>query len=231
MPVHPPFRKVFPLVASREAMFALINRHKHAPFNEVRVNGTLYAGSWFEVDEAQYEEMLNVMPPLFLRPDMFAMSEFNGGKVAMVFVIVAIAAVRRRFLGFCDLAIPNSPEMLRDAIVTRETGPRPERLTREEKLEAIWNATSWTCKGYTAQGDQQNGEARYLDKRMFVDPAGTRWFTVRRLLDYLSDEQIDRMLPGDTTYLAEIGGSGANARHPDATEPDTNLPPKADGNV
>ena len=206
MPVHPSFRKIFPVVASREAMFALTNRNSKAPFKEGRVNGTLYSGSWFEVAAAQYDEMLDIMPPLFLRPDMFAMSEFNGGKIAIVFVTLMIAGVRRWFLGFCDLAISSSPEMLRDAIVTRETGPDPDRLIREEKLEAIWNATSWEWKGYA--GVAQDWEPHHLGKRTIVDSRGDLRPSVLCLLDHLSDEQIERMLPDDTTYLAEIDGSG-----------------------
>lgn len=225
MPAHPTFRKIFPVVASREAMFALTNRHSKAPFNEDRVNGALYAGSWFEIDAAQYDEMLNMMPPLFLRPDMFAMSEFDGAKVAIVFATVTIAGVRRWFLGFCDLAIPNSPEMLRDAIITRETGWRPDLLTREEKLEVIWNATSWEWKGY-ADGSH-NWEPRYLGLRTIVDQPGDHRPTQLCLLDHLLAEQIERLLADDTTFIDEIGGSGALLQ-PETARPDPGLPAKAD---
>nr|WP_252121609.1 DUF1419 domain-containing protein [Rhizobium sp. RCAM05350] len=47
MPTHPPFRKVFPTVASRSAMVALLDRHCGAPVGEHPINDTVYAGDWF----------------------------------------------------------------------------------------------------------------------------------------------------------------------------------------
>lgn len=47
MPAHPPFRKVFEGIATRQKMFELLNRHGDAPFDD-RIDGTIYAGEWFE---------------------------------------------------------------------------------------------------------------------------------------------------------------------------------------
>ncbi|MGV1898272.1 DUF1419 domain-containing protein [Agrobacterium vitis] len=44
----PTIRKVFEGVASRHEMYALFNRHSQAPFDDNRMNGTLYVGEWFE---------------------------------------------------------------------------------------------------------------------------------------------------------------------------------------
>lgn len=209
-------------------MFALIDRHNRAPSDSHRIDSLLRAGEWFEIGQPQFDEMLDVLPPLFMRADMIAMSSFDGGNVAAVFVTLPIGGVQRWFLGFCDLAIANSPETLRDTIVTRETGPSPDRLSREEKLEAIWNATSWEWKGY-ADGSQGWGPG-HIGRRTIVDGRGNQTPTVLSLLDDLSDEQICRMLPDDTTYLADLGGSGSGTAHSGAASRNHDVPPTADGN-
>lgn len=47
MPTHPPFRKVFNGIATREQMFRLFNRHHDVPGTDP-LSGTPYAGEWFE---------------------------------------------------------------------------------------------------------------------------------------------------------------------------------------
>jgi hypothetical protein len=205
---HHPFRRIYPTVASRRAMFALANRHSQAPFDEDSISGMIHAGEWFEVAQPQYDEMLNLLPPLFVRPDTFAISAFNGGKVAIVFVALAIADRRRWFLGFCDLSVPNSPEMLRDAIIARETGPHPERLSRDERLEVIWNATPPEHRSYSAIPDPNNRSPRHRDRRMLLIGSGAS-ASGFCLLETLTAAHIEERLPADLAYIAAIDGTGA----------------------
>lgn len=172
MPTHPSLRKVFPIVASRSAMVALLNRHRSAPGGEHPINDTVYAGDWFEIGEPDYEHMLDVVSPMFFRPGVFAVSEFKGGRVASVLVILSVAGRHRWFLGFCDLEIPQGPEMLRDAILVRETGERPHRLSRGEKLEIIWNATPSDLKGYAGASDTRFWPPEHRGKRTILVKSG-----------------------------------------------------------
>ena len=55
MSTHPPFRKVFDGVATREQMFRLFNRHKDTPGIDP-ISGTPYAGEYFEVAFAKAEK-------------------------------------------------------------------------------------------------------------------------------------------------------------------------------
>lgn len=81
--------------------------------------------------------MRSARRPLFVRDGAFAFLGFNAGGVAFVFVPMTVAGHARWFLGSCDLAVPGSIDMLRDAIMTRETGPDAHRLSRDEQLEII----------------------------------------------------------------------------------------------
>lgn len=84
--IRPAHRKVFEGVASRHEMYALFNRHAQAPFDDNRMNGTLYVGEWFEISEADHDHMFEILPPLFYSGDMFAMREFLAASVTSVFL-------------------------------------------------------------------------------------------------------------------------------------------------
>jgi hypothetical protein len=113
MQTSQPFRKVFQGVATRYEMFQIFNRHSEAPFDEVRRSGSIYAGEWFEITEAEHDYMFEILPPLFVRGDLFAMREFQAGSVTSVFLALTIDEVCRWFHGYCDLADKNSPDRLR----------------------------------------------------------------------------------------------------------------------
>ncbi len=120
MSAHPPFQKVFEGVATRSQMFELFDRHRQAPDVD-RISGRPYAGEWFEIDQAEYQFMLDILPPLFMRTGMFGMSEYKAGYVTSVFVAIRIRGRERWFHGFCDLTDKHSPDALRVAIVAHAT--------------------------------------------------------------------------------------------------------------
>nr|WP_252121608.1 DUF1419 domain-containing protein [Rhizobium sp. RCAM05350] len=161
-----------------------------------------------EIAEPEYEYMLDVLPPMFFRPGVFAVSEFKGGKVASVFVTLTIAGRHRWFLGFCDLEIAQSPEMLRDAILVRETAEHPDRLSREEKIEIIWNATPSDLRGYAGASDTGFWPPQDRGKRTIL-VNGDGLGTIPSLLEDLTDAQIADMLPADLTRIdADDQGDG-----------------------
>ena len=142
---HPPFRKVFEGVATREQMFQLFDRHRETPGIDP-LSGTPYAGEWFEVTASTYHFMLDLLPPLFMRTGMFGISEYKAGYVTSVFFAIRIRGREHWFHGFCDLSDKRSPDAIRAAIVAHETGA-VDSMTREEKLEAIWNTMPADFKG------------------------------------------------------------------------------------
>ena len=142
------FRKVFQGVATRYEMFQIFNRHSEAPFDNARHSGSIYAGEWFEITEADHDYMFEILPPLFVRGDLFAMREFQAGNVTSVFLALTIDEVCRWFHGYCDLSDKGSPERLRAAIIERESHP-VRAMTREERLGAYLEQhtrrLSWLC--------------------------------------------------------------------------------------
>ena len=128
-----PFHKVFQGVATRYEMFQIFNRHSEAPFEEARHSSSVYAGEWFEITEADHDYMFEILPPLFVRGDLFAMREFQAGNVTSIFLALTIDDVCRWFHGYCDLSDKGSPERLRAAIIERESHS-VRVMTREERL-------------------------------------------------------------------------------------------------
>lgn len=59
MTSHPPFRKVFDGVATREQMFRLFNHHQDNPAFDP-LSGTPYACEWFEISPSDYHFMLGL---------------------------------------------------------------------------------------------------------------------------------------------------------------------------
>lgn len=192
MSPHPPFRKVFEGVATRTQMFKLFDRHRNAPDAE-RISGKPYAGEWFAIDQAEYQFMLDILPPLFMRTGMFGMSEYKAGYVTSVFVAIRIRGRERWFHGFCDLTDKHSPDALRAAIVAHETRSA-DSMTRDEKLELIWSRASPDYKGIAGASNpdawptEQHGKRTIL---VFEPGAGT----VLKLLEDLTDQEIEEKLP------------------------------------
>src|SRR5258708_26920592 len=133
-------RKIFEGVASRRELYRLLNRHRGAPAMADGDAGDLFAGEWFEIAECDYDYMLDILPPLFMRGDMFALREYMTGSVTSVFFALLIDGRIRWFHGYCDLSDRASPERMKAAIIDRET--RPVRaMTRAEGLGHSWPTT------------------------------------------------------------------------------------------
>ncbi len=192
------FRKVFQGVASRYQMFQIFNRHSEAPFDEPRHSGSIYAGEWFEITEADHDYMLQILPPLFVRGDLFAMREFQAGNVTSVFLVLNIDDVCRWFHGYCDLSDRGSPERLRAAIIERESHP-VRAMTREERLEHIWSSTHGDYRGYAGQ----RFAASKRGQRTVLYCGGREGMTLK-LLDELSDDEIAAKLPVQLRFMPEL---------------------------
>lgn len=133
-------RKIFEGVATRQQMFQLFDRHAQAPMSKARVTGRLYDGEWFEIGRAEHDYMFEILPPLWMRGEMFAMREFMTGSITSVFFALLIDGRIRYFHGYCDMQVRGSAERLRDVIVERESRPVPA-MTRAEQLDHIWSTT------------------------------------------------------------------------------------------
>lgn len=207
MTSHPPFRKVLDGVATREQMFQLFNRHKDTPGIDP-ISGTPYAGEYFEIAAEQYHFMLGLLPPLFQRTGMFGMSEFKAGNVTSVFFAIRIRGRERWFHGFCDLSDKRSPDAMRAAIIAHETGA-VDSMTREEKLEAIWSATHADFKGIAGEANPDAWPPEHQGKRTILINAGGKG-TVLKLLEDLSDEEIDNRMPAIRARSSRRGGNDAD---------------------
>src|SRR5260221_10089829 len=140
MHTSPTIRKIFEGVATRPEMYRMFNRHRGDPAIAEGDAQHLFAGEWFEIAEREHDYMLEILPPLFMRADMFAMREFMTGTVTSVFFTLWIDGRKRFFHGYCDLADRSAPERTKHAIVERES--RPVRaMTHTERLDHIWSST------------------------------------------------------------------------------------------
>ena len=187
--IRPRNRKVFEGVASRREMYALFNRHSEAPFDEFRMSGRRHVGEWFEVSQAEYDHMFNILLPLFIRGDMFAMGERLAESVTSIFLSLRIDGRLRWFHGHCDLADSGSPDRLRATIIERES--RPVRaMARQEKLDHIWSTTG---AGFRAYADNRfPGGLRGRPIVLVYTAAQAR---IWKLLDKLTDDEIAAKLP------------------------------------
>jgi len=202
MTSHPPFRKVFSGLATRDDVRVLRAHHDDLPPDQL-LDGKCYAGEWFEIPQDLYDEALNALPPLFMRSGMFAMTEFKGVDVTSVYFSIRIRARQRWFHGFCDLTDPRSPDAMRAAIIAHETGAM-DSMTREEKLELIWRSMPDDYKGHAGSLNPQAWPVRDRGKRtLLINGGGVG--TILTLLEDLSDEQIEDLL-GD--YYPPVLGSG-----------------------
>jgi hypothetical protein len=184
------FRKVFDGIASRTEMFALLDRHRDDPDKEH--SGRAYGGEWFEIHKADHDGMRDVLPPLFMRGGMFAMSEFKVGSVTSVFFVIRIRGRERWFHGYCDIADGQIPDAMRAAIIAHETSAS-DSMTRGEKLEAIWNRMPADFKGIAGAANPDAWPSSQQGKRtilVWVTGAGT----VLKLLEDLTDDEIEERL-------------------------------------
>ncbi|GEO85961.1 MAG TPA: hypothetical protein DIC56_17915 [Rhizobium sp.] len=190
-------RKVYQGIADRRQMFRMFDRHAKRPSRFQDDATALYRGEWFEINQAGHDYMFEVLPPLWMPGDMFALREFLTGNVTSVFFSLKIDGQFRYFHGYCDLSDRGSPAQMRDTIVERES--RPVRaMTREERLEHIWSATHDQYRAYADW--RYPGPQRGKRLVMNFAAGGHRDFD---LLDQLTDAQIAGKLPVHLRYLPD----------------------------
>lgn len=190
-------RKVYHGIADRRQMFRMFDRHAQRPDRFQDDASALYGGEWFEISEAEHDYMFEILPPLWMRGEMFALREFLTDRITSIFYALNIDGRMRYFHGYCDLLDKGAPERMRDAIVERET--RPVRaMTREERLEHIWSSTHDDYRGYAGE----RWPERDRGKRTVIFYGG-RQGTTLKLLDDLTDAEIAAKLPVHLRYLPD----------------------------
>lgn len=190
-------RKVFEGVTDRRQMFRMFDRHAQRPNRWEGDDSALYCGEWFEVGEVEHNYMLEILPPLWMRGEMFAMREFLTGSITGIFFTLRIDGHIRYFHGYCDLADKSSPERMRNAIFDRES--RPVRaMTREERLEHIWSSTADDYRGYAGERWPLSDHGKRT-----VLLYGGKEGTFLKLLDQLTDTEISAKLPVHLRYLPD----------------------------
>ena len=189
-----PIRKIYFGIADRRQMFRLFDRHTQRPNRWQNDDGALYAGEWFEIARPEHDYMLDILPPLWMRGEMFALGEFLTGSATSVFYALCINGVDRYFHAYCDRARPGSAVEMRDAIVERERRP-VKAMTRDERIEHIWSATEDRYRGYASAsfGPEHQG-------RRTVIVYGRHGSSLA-LLDHLTDAQISEKLPVHLRHL------------------------------
>lgn len=196
MNTPPAIRKVFQGVASRQQMFHMFDRHRQRPRRFEGDASAFYAGEWFEVDQTSHDYMFEILHPLWIRVQMFAMREFMTRSVTSVFFTLRIDNRVRYFHTYCDLSDTTAIERMRLAIIERES--RPVRaMTRKERLEHIWSSTS-------------DDYRRYADFQFPPSKRGRRAVTLHsggqmhwKLLEDLTDDEITAKLPVHLRHLPD----------------------------
>jgi hypothetical protein len=192
-----PIRKVYQGVADRRQMFRLFDRHSKRPDQNKGDACQLHAGEWFEIREAEYNTMLDILPPLWMRGEMFALREFLTGSITSLFFMLKVDGVVRYFHGYCNIAEKGSPERMRDAIIERESWP-VRAMTREERVEHIWSATHDDYRGYAGECWPE-----HLRGRRNIMVFGGRNGPTLELLDALTDAEISAKLPVHLRFLPD----------------------------
>lgn len=190
-----PIRKIYQGVADRRQMHRMFDRHAQRPNRWECDDSTLFSGEWFEIGKAEHDYMLEILPPLWMRGDMFAMREFLTGSITSVFYTLRIDGKVRHFHAYCDLSQSRSPVEMRDAIVERESWP-VRAMTHDERLEHIWSATHDEYRGYA--GERWLPEFR--GKRTVL-VYGRRGGTTLKLLEELTADEIAAKLPVHLRHL------------------------------
>ncbi|THK36765.1 DUF1419 domain-containing protein [Ensifer sp. MPMI2T] len=192
-----PIRKIYQGVADRRQMFRMFDRHAQRPNRWESDDSALYSGEWFETGPSEHDYMFEILPPLWIRGEMFAMREFLTGSITSIFFTLRIDGRVRHFHGYCDLSDKDSCHRMRAAIIERES--RPVRaMTRDERLEHIWSSSHDDYRGYAGGEWPQSDRG----KRTVVSYSG-RQGTVLKLLDSLTDAEIAAKLPVHLRYLPE----------------------------
>lgn len=187
-------RKIYFGIADRRQMFRLFDRHAQRPNRWEHDDSPLFAGEWFEIARSEHDTMLDLLPPLWMRGEMFAMREFLTESVTSVFYTLRIDGRTRYFHAYCDLAQSRSPVEMRDAIVERESWP-VKAMTRAERLEHVWSTTHDEYRGYA--GERFLAELRGK-RTILVYGLGS---TELKLLEDLSDDEIAAKLPVQLRHL------------------------------
>jgi hypothetical protein len=190
-------RKIYFGIADRRQMCRLFDRHAQRPNRFEGDSGDLYAGEYFEIGRAEHDYMLDILPPLWMRGEMFAMREFLTDTVTSVFYTLRIDGKVRYFHAYCDLTDTRSPVEMRDAIVERESWP-VKAMIRKERLEHIWSATHDEYRGYASD--------RWLPEfrgQRTVLVYGRRGGTMLKLLEELTEDEIQAKLPVHLRHLPE----------------------------
>lgn len=182
-------RKIYFGIADRRQMCRLFDRHAQRTNRSEVDSGDLYSGEYFEIGRAEHDYMLDILPPLWMRGEMFAMREFLTDSITSVFYTLRIDGKVRYFHAYCDLTDTRSPVDMRDAIVERESWP-VKAMTHEERLEHIWSATHDEYRGYA--GERWLPEFR--GKRTIL-VYGRRGGTMLNLLEELTEDEIQAKLP------------------------------------
>lgn len=190
-------RKIFFGCADRRQMFRMFDRHAQRPNRWDTDASALYAGEWFEIDAVDHDHMFEILPPLWMRGDMFAMREFLTDSVTSVFFALTIDGQIRHFHGYCDLSTRGSSERMRVAIIDRESRP-VKAMARAERLDHIWSATHDDFRGYAGERWPETARGR----RTITVYGGSRGMTLK-LLDDLTDEEISAKLPVHLRYLPD----------------------------
>lgn len=191
-------RKVYQRIADRRQMFRMFDRHAQRPNRWEGDDSGLYCGEWFETDQLSNDYMLEILPPLWVRGDMFAMREFLTGSITSIFFALSIDGRIRHLHAYCDLSDKGSPARMRAAIVERES--RPVRaMTREERLEHIWSSTADDYRGYAGERwpEADRGKRTVM---LFATPGGTTC----KLLEHLTDAEIAAKLPVQLRTLPDM---------------------------
>ncbi|MCO6180953.1 DUF1419 domain-containing protein [Ciceribacter sp. RN22] len=192
-----PIRKVFQGVADRHQMFRMFDRHAQRPNRWEGDDSALYRGEWFEISEPSRDYMLEILPPLWLKAEMFAMREFLTSSITSIFFTLSIDGRIRHFHGYCDLADKGSCERMRAAIIECES--RPVRaMTREERLEHIWSSTADDYRGYAGERWPKADRGKRT-----VLLYGGKEGTFLKLLHQLTDAEISAKLPVHLRYLPD----------------------------
>ena len=190
-------RKVFEGVADRRQMFRLFDRHANRPTRGNDDAAALYDGEWFEIAAAEHDTMFNILPPLWMRGEMFALREFLTDSITSIFFTLSIDGRIRHFHGYCDLVDRLSADRMRAAIVERES--RPVRaMTREERLDHIWSETHDDYRGYAGERWPE-----HLQGRRTIMCYGGHAGATLKLLEDLTDAEISAKLPVQLRALPE----------------------------
>lgn len=192
-----PIRKVYQGVTDQRQMFRMFDRHAQRPNRWAEDASALYAGEWFEIGNVEYDYMVGILPPLWMKPEMFAIREFLTGSVTSVFFSLSIDGAVRCFHGYCDLSDSKSPERTRDAIIERESRPI-KTMTREERLEHIWSETGDDYRGYA----DDLWPKPHRGKRKIVVYGGSKGPSAKLLYE-LTDCEISAKLPVHLRYLPD----------------------------